>query len=160
MLRSELVDKGYTYGFILDGKKYKPNMNAGFDEAYYELLKTIYRVQDPIITMKEQIGTCVEAVLVMRKMLEAHMIPNKIWLLYNIKKNRVHTVLTFEAEHQVVHLELTPQCTKPAYGQPIIYSDEAAFLAQYQQDQYDVSDVTHRIVVGERPSFLLEKFQD
>ena len=89
VLRTELYDDGYEYGFVVNGQKYKPNMENGFDEKYYRLSTTIYRVQEPITTMKEKIGTCVDAVLVMKWLLDKHNIPNKIWLLHNMQKNKV-----------------------------------------------------------------------
>ena len=157
MLRVELFNNDYEYGFIVNGQKYKPNMENGFDEKYYRLSTTIYRVQEPITTMKEKIGTCVDAVLVMKWLLDKHNIPNKIWLLHNMQKNKVHTVLTFEAENKVVYLELTPQSSKAWYGKEIIYSNEQEFLREYENNGYDVSDVTDSIVIGQQPEFLLAK---
>ncbi len=156
VLKKELLNNGYEYGFVVDGKKYKPDM-SGFDEEYYRLSTTIYRVQDPSVTMKEKIGTCVEAVMVMKYLLDAKKVPNKIWLLYNRKKHKVHTVLTFEAEGTVVYLELTPQSSKEWYGKELVYENEQEFLQGYEENGYDVSDVTGKVVVGERPVFLLEK---
>ena len=155
VLKKELLNNGYEYGFVVDGKKYKPDM-SGFDEEYYHLSTTIYHVQDPSVTMKEKIGTCVEAVMVMKHLLDAKSVPNKIWLLYNQKKHKVHTVLTFEAEDKVVYLELTPQSAKEWYGKELIYADEREFLQEYVENGYEVSDVTDRVVVGEQPMFLLE----
>ena len=34
ILRAELYDNGFEYGFIVDGQKYKPNMKDGFDNEY------------------------------------------------------------------------------------------------------------------------------
>jgi len=158
VLKKELLNNGYEYGFVVDGKKYKPDM-SGFDEEYYRLSTTIYRVQDPSVTMKEKIGTCVEAVMVMKHLLDEQGVPNKIWLLYNQKKHKVHTVLTFEAEDKVVYLELTPQSAKEWYGKELIYADEREFLQEYVENGYEVSDVTDRVVVGEQPMFLLEKLK-
>ena len=42
VLKKELYNNGYEYGFYLDGKKYKPNFNEGFDKAFDELLHTIH----------------------------------------------------------------------------------------------------------------------
>lgn len=156
LLRKELLNNGYEYGFVVDGKKYKPDM-SGFDEEYYRLSATIYRVQDPSVTMQEKIGTCIEAVTVMKYLLDAQNVPNKIWLLYNRTKHKVHTVLTFEAEEKVVYLELTPQSAKDWYGKELVYADEREFLQEYEENGYEVSDVTGRVVVGEQPMFLLEK---
>lgn len=157
MLRKELFNNGYVYGFVLDGKKYRPNMEQGFDDEYYKLSTTIYRVQAPSVTLKEKIGTCIETVLVMRFLLDEYSISSKIWLLYNRKKNKVHTILTFEAEGKIVYLELTPQSSKAWYGKEIIYFCEREFLQEYESKDYDVSDVTDLVVIGEQPEFLLAK---
>lgn len=157
ILRAELFNTDYEYGFVVNGQKYKPNMENGFDKDYYHLSTTIYRVQDPVTTMKEKIGTCVDAVLVMKQLLDNLKIPNKIWLLYNKQKNKVHTILTFEAEDKLVYLELTPQSSKAWYGKEIIYSNEQEFLLEYKNNGYDISDVTDSIVIGQQPEFLLAK---
>lgn len=157
VLRKELLNNGYEYGFVVDGKKYKPDMSNGFDEEYYHQAKTISIVQDPLVTMQEKTGTCIDAALVMKHLLDALQVPCKIWLLYNPKKNKVHTVLTFVAEGKVVHLELTPQSSKEWYGKELVFADEREFCQWYEEKGYEVSDVTARVVVGERPMFLLEK---
>ena len=159
LLRKELFRTGYEYGFVLDGKIYKPDISNGFDAKYYELSTTIYRVQAPVITKKEKVGTCVETTLVMKELLDALAVPNKIWLLYNKGKNKVHTILTFEAEQKLVYLELTPQSSKPWYGKELIYENEQEFLSEYTKNNYEVSDVTTAIVIGQPPNFLLEKLQ-
>ena len=159
ILRAELFHNGYEYGFISNGQRYKPNMKDGFDHEYYRLSKTVYSVQDPAVTMKEKIGTCVDAVLVMKFVLDQYGVTSKIWLLYNRTKNKVHTLLTFAAEDQTVYLELTPQSSKPWYGQEIVYPSEQALIREYEDSGYDVSDVTDAVVVGEQPFFLLEKLK-
>ena len=157
VLRTELYDNGYEYGFVVNNQKYKPNMENGFDKDYYHLSTTIYCVQDPVTTMKEKIGTCVDAVLVMRWLLNKHNVSTKIWLLYNKQKNKVHTILTFVAEDKIVYLELTPQSSKAWYGKEIIFSNEQEFLLEYETNGYDISDVTDSIVIGQQPEFLLAK---
>ena len=157
ILRGELFNTGYEYGFIVNGKKYTPDMSNGFDNEYYQNSLTIYRVQDPSVTKKEKIGTCVETVLVIKQLLDELGIPCKLWLLHNKQKNKVHTIPTFEAEGKVVYLELTPQSSKSWYGKEIIYDSEQEFLKEYEQNNYDVSDVTNAIVIGEQPMFLLQK---
>ena len=157
ILRNELFNTGYEYGFIANGNKYKPDMRNGFDNEYYQNSLTIYRVQDPSITRKEKIGTCVETVLVVKQILDKLNIPCKLWLLHNKTKNKVHTIPTFEAEGKVVYLELTPQSSKSWYGKEIIYDNEQEFLKEYERNNYDVSDVTNVIVIDEQPTFLLEK---
>ena len=63
----------------------------------------------------------------------------------------------FEAESKITYLELTPQSLTPWYGQEIVYSSEQEFLLTYENSDYDISDVTNMIVVGQRPYFLLTK---
>ena len=159
VLRAELFNNGYEYGFIVDGKTYKPNMGNGFDNEYYHLAKTISRVQDPAITKKEKIGTCIDTVLVMRQILDEYKVPSKIWLLYHKEKNKAHTVLTFEAEGKVVYLELTPQSSKPWYGKEIVCENEQVFLKEQENNGLEISDVTNSIIIGKRPYFLLEKLK-
>jgi hypothetical protein len=159
LLRKELFNNGYEYGFIVDGKTYRPNMENGFDNEYYHLAKTISCVQDPAITKKEKIGTCIDTVLVMRQILDEYKVPSKVWLLYHKGKNKAHTVLTFEAEGKVVYLELTPQSSKPWYGKEVVYENEQAFLQEQENNGLEVIDVTDRVIFGERPYFLLEKLK-
>ncbi len=157
ILRAELYNNGFEYGFFLNGQKFKPNMQNGFDNEYYQLSQTIYRVQNPEATLKEKIGTCVDAVVVMKYMLDKFGVPCKIWLLSNKSKNKKHTILTFEAENKVVYLELTPQFGKSWYGKEIIYSSESELFEEQAKKGWDVSDVTDSVVVGEQPMFLLER---
>ena len=157
ILRSKLYNNGFEYGFIVNGRKYKPNMENGFDSDYYHHSITIYTVQDPSVTLKEKIGTCVDTVLAMRSILDILNVPSKIWLLYSKKKNKVHTILTFEAESKIIYLELTPQSSKTWYGQEIVYRSEQEFLLIYENSGYDISDVTNLITVGQHPYFLLNK---
>lgn len=159
ILRNELFNTGYEYGFIANDKRYQPDMNNGFDSEYYQSSLTIYRVQEPNVTRKEKLGTCVETVLVIKQILDELQIPCTLWLLHNKTKNKVHTIPTFEAEGKVVYLELTPQSAKPWYGREIVYDTEQEFLKEYVQNNYDVSDVTNAIIIGEQPHFLLEKLQ-
>ncbi len=134
-------------------------MNNGFDNEYYRLSTTIYIVQEPTVTLKEKIGTCVDAVLVMKSILDKLNVPSKIWLLYNTSKNKIHTILTFESEGKIVYLELTPKSSKSWYGQEIVYSSEQEFLHEYKNNGYDISDVKNLIIVGEQPHFLLNKLK-
>jgi hypothetical protein len=69
MLKNELYDNGYEYGFLLNGERCTPDMSGGFDENYYRLSLTEYVVQSHEDTMAEKIGTCVDAVMVMKKLL-------------------------------------------------------------------------------------------
>ena len=157
ILRSELFNNNFEYGFILDGKKYKPNMKEGFDNEYYCLSKTIYLIQEPQVTLQEKIGTCIDIVLVMKWMLDKLSVPSKIWLIYNKHKNKAHTILTFLAENKIIYLELTPQFSKEWYGQEILYLSEQEFCQEYEKMGYDIFDVTDLIVIGQQPHFLLNK---
>ena len=157
ILRAELLNNDYEYGFVLNGQKYKPNMGNGFDNEYYHLSKTIYCVQDPVVTLNEKIGTCVDTVLVMKSILDKLNVPCKIWLLCNKKKNNLHTILTFTAENKIIYLELTPQSSKAWYGQEILYSNESDLIQEYENNGYDISDITNLIIIGQQPKFLLDK---
>ena len=128
----------------------------GFDYNFYNLLITIYKVQDPIDTMREKIGTCNDIVMVMKKILDEKKIPNKIWLLHKKVNNKVHTVLTFSVSAKTVYLELTPQSNKPYYGKEIIYNDEAELKNEFYNQGYDITNITNDIVVGEYPEFSLK----
>ena len=157
ILRKELLENGYEYGFLLNGAKVKPDFTAGFDREYDRLTRIAYRVQSPVVTRKEKIGTCIEAVLVMQELLDQQNISNKIWLLYQRKKGKAHTVLTFQAEEKTVYLELTPQSAKPWYGKELLYENEADFLQTYRQKGFEIYDVTGEIEIGQPPRFLLER---
>ena len=159
LLKSELMNTGFEYGFVLNGKKYKPNKENGFDSKYYDLTTTIYVVQPPSETIKYKIGMCVDTVLVMKSILDKYNIASNIWLLHNKIKNKVHTILTFKAENKIVYLELTPESSKAWYGCEIVYSSEQELIREYQSNGYDISDVTDEIVIGEKPEFLLSKIK-
>ena len=156
LLRKELYNNNYEYGFYCDGKKYKPNMSNGFDSEFYNLLLTTYKVQNPINTMREKIGTCNDIVLVMKKILDEYKIENKIWLLYKKVNNKFHTILTFNVSDKTIYLELTPQSNKSYYGKEIIYNNENELKKEFQNQGYDVIDITNDIVVGEHPKFSLK----
>ena len=156
LLRKELYNNNYEYGFYCDGKKYKPNMSNGFDSEFYNLLLTVYKVQDPIDTMREKIGTCNDVVLVMKKRLDEEKIESKIWLLHKKVNNKVHTILTFNMSDKTIYLELTPQSNKPYYGKEIIYNNENELKKEFQNQGYDVIDITNDIIVGKCPEFSLK----
>lgn len=156
LLRKELYNNNYEYGFYCDGKKYKPNMNNGFDSEFYNLLLTTYKVQNPIDTMREKIGTCNDVVLVMKKILDEEKIQSKIWLLYKKVNNKVHTILTFNVCDKTIYLELTPQSNKPYYGKEIIYNNEDELKKEFQNQGYDVIDISNDIAPGEYPEFSLK----
>lgn len=159
LLRNELYNNNYEYGFYLEGKKYKPNMNNGFDKDFFNLLLTKYKVQNPIDTIREKIGTCNDVVLVMKKILDEEKINNKIWLLHNIEKNKVHTILTFKICEKIVYLELTPQSNKPNYAKEIIYNTEEEFINYFEKQGFEVIDITNDIIPGEYPNFSLKFYK-
>ncbi len=160
VLRKELLENGYEYGFLLNGVRVKPDFTAGFDREYDRLARTAYRVQATSLTRSEKIGTCIEAVLVMKELLDQQGVLNKIWLLFQSEKGKAHTVLTFQAEGKTVYLELTPQSAKLWYGKELVYDDEAAFVQTYRQKGFQVTDVTERIEIGQPPAFLLERLNN
>ena len=70
ILRCELYQNGYTYGFYSNGTKYTPDFSNGFDEEFFNLQKMNYHIQEPQDTMQEKIGTCIDAVMVMKTILD------------------------------------------------------------------------------------------
>ena len=40
LLKQELLENGYEYGFFLDGITHKPDMTKGFDKEFFERLLT------------------------------------------------------------------------------------------------------------------------
>ena len=157
LLKEELLDNGYEYGFYLNGVTYKPDFSKGFDNAFFERLLKDYRVQDPQDTMRAKVGTCNDAVVLMRSILDEHRVPSKIWLLHDLKNVKFHTVLTFFLEGKVIYLELTPQSGKSCYGKEIVFESEQSFIDGYKEDGYEVIDVTDSVIVGEAPDFVLSR---
>lgn len=157
ILKNELFNNNYEYGFVIDNKRYTPTMDCGFDYEYYNLTMTIYRVQNPLLTIKEKIGTCIDACFVMKYILNKYEIDSKIWLLHEKIKNKVHTILTFEAENKIVYLELTPQSNKPNYGKEIIFDNIEQLVTMFQNDGIDIIDVTDQLTIGEQPLVLINK---
>lgn len=155
LLKQELLNGDYDYGFFFDGRRYVPNRQSGFDASFAQAMTTLYRIQEPSVTMEQKIGTCIDAVLVMKALLEPLRVPNKIWLVYHRATKTPHTVLTFTCKGKVVYLELTPRSSKPWYGKEILYDDEQAFLAHFRAEGYEVTDVTGRVIPGASPDSLL-----
>ncbi|MBE6553636.1 MAG: hypothetical protein E7666_04765 [Ruminococcaceae bacterium] len=158
-LRALLFHTGFSYGFVANGVIYKPDGDGGFDANFDRLLKTQYRVQAPSLTRRERIGTCIDAVLLMRDLLTCEGVGSKIWLLHHLEKNKAHTILTFSAEQKTVYLELTPQFSKPWYGKEIVYENELELVRAYESNGYAVLDVTDSVRVGEPPTFLLSRLR-
>ena len=155
ILRQELYQNDYQYGFYYDGRKYMPDFSNGFDAEFFNLQKTIYRIQNPRDTMKEKIGTCIDAVMVMKSILDEINVQSKIWLLYHNAKRTPHTILTFEAEEKLVYLELTPQSNKPWYGKEIIYNDERDLIKEFREKDFIIIEVTEKIIIGDHSDALL-----
>ena len=150
VLKDELYGNGYEYGFIVKGKVYKPNKVKGLDAEFYENAKNISVIQEPMFTMKSKIGTCVDTCVLMKSILDNRGISNKVWLLYNEIKNKVHTIVTFDSEEKVIYVELTPESSKSWYGQEIIYDNENDFISFFSNQNYEVTDVTEKIVIGDQ----------
>ena len=157
LLKKELLDNGYEYGFYLNGTTYKPDMTKGFDKEFFERLLTEYRIQDPGDTMRAKVGTCHDAVILMKTLLANHDVSSKIWLLHDKQKGKFHTILTFYLEGKTVYLELTPQSGKPWYGKEIIFNSEQSFVNEYKKNDCDVIDVTDAVIIGKAPDFLLSR---
>ena len=157
LLKDERFDNGYEYGFYLNGVTYKPDFAKGFDEVFFERLLKDYRIQDPQDTRRAKAGTCHDAVVLMRSILDEYSVPSKIWLLHDMKNEKFHTVLTFYLEEKVIYLELTPQSGTPWYGKEIVYESEQSFIDGYKEDGYEVIDVTDSVIIGETPDFVLSR---
>lgn len=157
LLKEELLDNGYEYGFYLNGVTYKPDFSKGFDNAFFELLLKEYRIQDPQDTRQAKVGTCHDAVVLMKSILDEYSVPNKIWLLHDRKIGKFHTVLTFYLENKVIYLELTPQSGKAWYGKELVFDNEQSFIDGYKEDGWEVIDVTDSVFIGEAPDFLLTR---
>lgn len=157
ILRQELYQNGYQYGFYYDGRKYTPNFSNGFDEEFSNALKNVYRIQDPQDTMKEKIGTCIDAVILMKSILDKIYVKSRIWLLYHTVKRTPHTILTFESEEKLVYLELTPQYNKDRYGKEIIYNNKYDLIKDLQEKDFIVTEITDKIVIGALSDSLLQQ---
>ncbi len=159
LLKRELLDNGYEYGFYLNGTVYKPDASRKFDEDFYNRLLSDYRVQAPEDTRRAKAGTCNDTVVLMKSILDDLGVPSKIWLLHDKDRGRFHTVLTFYDENKTVYLELTPQSGKPWYGKEIIFDSEKDFLSEYSKDGCEVIEITDSIRAGSAPEFLLSRMK-
>lgn len=157
LLKGELLDNGYEYGFYLNGKTYKPDFSKGFDEDFFDRLLKEYRIQDPKDTRQAKVGTCHDAVILMRSILDECSVPSKIWLLHDRNNGKFHTILTFYLEDKVIYLELTPQSGNPCYGKELVFDSEQSFIAGYIKDGFEVIDVTDSVIIGEAPDFVLSR---
>ena len=156
LLRKELFENGYSYGFFLDEKKVVPNISLGFDEEFYRLLTTEYRIQSPEISKREKVATCLDAVLIMKEILLNRDIESKIWMIFQEERKKVHSVLSFELLGQVVYLELTPQSGNKNYGKEILFGSEEEFVEYWEEQNYLVREITHLCEPGAEPTFFLE----
>ena len=157
LLKGELLDNGYEYGFYLDGVKYRPDPALGFDAGFQRDLLTDYRIQNPSDTQREKIGTCNDVALLMKTLLASRGVPGKIWLLDYARGKKFHTILTFQAENQVIYLELTPQSRKPWYGKELLYASEAQLISEYRKTDCELTDVTDSVRAGSTPEFILSR---
>ena len=157
MLKDELLDNGYEYGFYLNGMTYKPDMSKGFDEEFFDRLLSEYRIQYPEDTRQAKVGTCNDIVVLMKAILDEQSIPSKIWLLHDRQCGKFHTVLTFYIDNKTVYLELTPQSAKPWYGKEIVFDNEQSFISEYSKDGSEVIDITEEVIIGQAPEFILSR---
>ena len=155
LLRSELYGTGYRYGFCLDGSVVVPDASKGFDETFGRLLASRYRIQPPELTRKAKAATCLDAVLVMKDILNENGIGSRIWLVLDRERKKPHAVLTFRADQAVVYLELTPQSGKENYGKELVFENTDAFIRYWEQRNYLVREITDLCVPGRRPDFFL-----
>ena len=157
LLKDELLDNGYEYGFYLNGKTYTPDKSNGFDEKFFDLLLTEYRVQDPRDTRQAKVGTCNDIVVLMKAILDEQGVPSKIWILHDRPNGKFHSVLTFYIEDKTIYLELTPQYPKPWYGKEMVFDSEQSFITEFSKDDCEVIDVTDSVVIGDAPDFILSR---
>ena len=157
LLKDELIDNGYEYGFYLNGKTYKPDMSIGFDEKFFDRLMSEYRIQDPRDTRQAKVGTCNDIVVLMKDILDEVSVPSKIWLLHDTQHGKFHTVLTFYIENKTIYLELTPQSSKPWYGKEIVFDNEQGFISEYSKDGCEAIEITDSVVIGEKPEFIFSR---
>jgi hypothetical protein len=157
LLKDELLDNGYEYGFYLNGKTYKPDMSNGFDEEFFGRLLSEYRIQNPRDTRLAKVGTCNDIVVLMKAILDEQNVPSKIWLLHDRQQGKFHTVLTFYIDNKTVYLELTPQSAKPWYGKEMVFDNEQSFISEYSKDGCEVIEITDSVIVGEAPEFIFSR---
>ena len=65
--------------------------------------------------------------------------------------------MTFYIENKTIYLELTPQSTKPWFGEEIVFDNEQSFISEYRKDGCEVIEITHDVVIGEAPYFVLSR---
>lgn len=157
LLKDELIDNGYMYGFYLKDRRVIPNTSLGFDVEFANLLTSEYRIQEPKVSRREKVATCLDAVLIMKEILSEQDIESKIWMLFLKEKGKVHSVLTFEIDGKIVYLELTPQFRKSNYGKEILFEGIEEFFSYWEQQGYIVSDITDMCKPGANPDFFMGK---
>ena len=155
LLRSELYENGYRYGFCLNGSVIVPDVSKGFDAEFGRLLTSQYRIQPPELTRKAKAATCLDAVLVMKEILSENGIGSRIWMVFDRERKKPHAVLTFTADQAVVYLELTPQSGKENYGKELVFENGDAFLRCWEQKNCLVREITDLCVPGRKPDFFL-----
>lgn len=70
------------------------------------------------------------------------------WMIYNKLKHKVHAILTFYLEDQAAYLELPPQSGKQCYGKEVLYENEQDFINDYQNNEYEIVDITAKVTPG------------
>ena len=160
LLRGELYNTGYQYGFFWNSRRVVPDITKGFDEEFGRLLTAEYWIQDPETTRKEKVGTCLDAVLVMKELLKEAGKDSKIWMLFQKEQKKFHSVLTFEVDDEIVYLELTPQSGKENYGKELVFNSEDAFHQYWEKMNYTVQEITETCVPGIKPDFFLKQLSE
>lgn len=156
LLKDELLDNGFLYGFYLNDKRVVPDISLGFDKEFARLLTTEYRVQSPEVTRREKVATCLDAVVVMKDILKLKNIDSTIWMIYKKEKHKVHSVLTFEISDKVVYLELTPQSGKANYGKEILFDSVKDFEDYWINQGYILKNIDALCIPGVNPSFFTD----
>ena len=55
LLKEELLDNGYEYGFCLNGITYKPDFTKGFDNMFFERLLKEYAFKPQKIQSRQRL---------------------------------------------------------------------------------------------------------
>ena len=156
ILRGELYENGYRYGFCLNGRKVVPDTSKGYDADFGRLLGEQYLIQAPETTRKEKVATCLDAVMVMRELLSGNGISSRIWMVFQKEKRKPHSVLSFVIGGVLVYLELTPQSGKKNYAKELLFESESEFIRYWEDMGYTVHEITDVCLPGRKPYFFLD----
>lgn len=155
LLKGELPDSGYEYGFYLNGAKHRPDPARGFGVGFQRALLTDYRIQNPADPQREKIGTCSDVTLLMKILPASRDVPGKIWLPDYARGKKFHAILTFETEARVVYLELPPNPESP--GMERNCSTQAK--PGYRKADCKLTDITDSVRAGSAPEFILSRIE-